>query len=1641
MPFLIEGGENGQPVTPGGVTDVPAGSSGFLIDRGTPKVNTDVMHSVVKESPEKETRVRDLSRDTGLEEDTVRSAPEEAEAVNRVNQIDQETSDTPVTRRFIANPNNAAVAHDDVESLSAIERLVNAFNTGRDEVALNRAGSDLRADPNNPAIQAAVDKFRARIAKRGTDTGDDWVNYLTSAAKVIGQQAEIFAEPQAVVRIAGGAGIGATLGAAGGPLAPATIPAGFAAGTLAGVTGHFAISAYEVEGGGAYLEMTEKGIPKEEAAYLSHAVGVINATLEVGSAAVILKPFKDAGKNIFKKAVREALSSDEARNVAARFVAQTGSGIAAEVTTEILQEVVQIVGEEFGKSFKEGETEEFNQEEAIARIKEVSIETLKAMSVLAPIGPGFNAVTTGMVKASKAVAAEQRMLDIHEAVKASTINDRAPDILNEHLESVFNENDITEVFVPAEALSDWVQRTENPQQTLDQLGVGEQLQEELVLGGDVTIGVKEIGSLMQNENFPSLANNIRMTEEGFTGAEAQEFAASGIQDEVLRVEVEQPVAQHNEDVDFAEHELGLKALFTTADEAGLNPKKFEAYLDTVQKASEKAAAGHVERSFRRQKRAIEGQFKTREKELVAEATDTLSKQPVYASVKALEGNAARLPREDLQKILKGLKSDLQALPKNGNKAIYETKKDGETQNLELFAEIHGYDNATEMVEDMITSPPLKEAVQSSVREQLQKEFPDIDDRIASLEAARAVSLNEIKGEQIQQELNILREQQGLGRLSQKVIKTAAKKRLATVPVGDIKVNKFLANMKRLGPQVGKAVRANDRQLAAQLKFQQVINFQMAKESQAIQDKVVRQKNFMSKFLVDDKKTKSVDIDYINAIRDLLDGFNFQPRLSQKSFDRIEKIINHEIDPVTRDEKLMERFGTTSMDSLTLEQHTEIAEMVKEMAKKGADVFKLREGAKQASVKLSVANVTRQIFNNLKPKTSAAKADASKWETWKAQGRAAASIAFTMDSIMKNMDGQADLGPAQQEVKGRIDKANFQGYKEGQVGYTRRQLQVAKDLKAINEKHFTTKERNALKDRIAIPGIDEKMTKDRMLGVMLNLGNQGNIDALIESGTVTQAEIDAIKDFASERDWQYVQDTWDYLDSFFPEIRKTVRERTNNEVAKVEAQQVDTKFGTFKGGYFPIRYDNKQALADVYNQQDIDELIMNVRRGEFAMSHTARGHTKARTNPGAGHVALGTHVINSHLDNVIYDLEMGDAVNDVYKIWFHEDVRNALTDQGYKHYWEYGDLWLRDVISQEIVHNDAVSRVIKHLRTGFTVSKLGWNFGVAAVQFLGLVQSSVQVGHTNMAHGIRAFMGAKQFGEGNIYDFIAEQSGFMASREDSFNKDIMDARNAFSNSVINKFLPKNVGDVTRASLFLFIRKAQKMVDTITWLAGYHKGMQLFDNQEKAVELADRTVSRSQGSGVFQERSAFERGTISRSARQNELVRSFSTLSSYFIAKTNVASEKFRSTDFKDPKSLSKLIADMALLYWFEAMVAATVSGQLPDDESELPGWMLQETLATGLGGIPFIRTGASALKGFESQGALAAVLGEPFEVVGAILEDDFSLLRDGKKLNNFFGALFKYPSGFINKQATNIDDALSGNDPTPLEWVLGPTYEK
>jgi hypothetical protein len=863
------------------------------------------------------------------------------------------------------------------------------------------------------------------------------------------------------------------------------------------------------------------------------------------------------------------------------------------------------------------------------------------------------------------------------------------------------------------------------------------------------------------------------------------------------------------------------------------------------------------------------------------------------------------------------------------------------------------------------------------------------------------------------------------------LRTMARNMVREMPIERIlRRGVFTQAAARAAVQAERAIAERAYDAAALAKRQQILNLEMLRAANEIAEQVRKDLKF-AKSLEKPTTRKKIDADYLDLIDDVLSQYAFfrvSDRMLRNWASRaawykaqVESGVVPNIDPA-----LIEDVTRKPYHKLTADQFDAVIDNLHLLEHQGRTKNDLRIAGKKRKLDQVAIGVAQSILEHAGKFEQTIGGDSFS-ERSRALKSYLSSTFFRPFAIIRALDGGRE-GAAYEAIKRPIDDAVNNGL-------IPRQAEAAKALDDLYARHYTQSQLRRMERKNLKQAKLGKLSRAQVLSLALNWGNADNRKAVLEGRImkargVTEADVLEAINLLEANDIAFIRDAWSLIDSYWPEIFRLHRERTGERLKKVEASPLVTRHGVLAGGYYPLSYNGLTSVK--VSEELVNAAFQQLAAGRFSKAQTSRGHTIERVGSGGRDVRLDLNVMHSHVDKVVRDLVLGEAVTGVYKVLNHPVVRAAFVDGGLVDVHRALDLWIKDTAAGEIMFNNQAERLVRHLRTGFTLSRLGFNFGSAAIQPTGLAQTIAVLGATDTLRGFRRVFA-------NLFTMseITQATPFMRERLGTMNKDMNDSIAAMRGTGWRS-------DFTKAAYWMMSR-TQLMVDAVTWAAAYERGTRehpLDDVEARA--YADRAVARAQSTSLFHERSALERGTLSENVRQTEFIRLWTVLASYMINKASNAYDITVRTQFSNPVSALKWAMDLSMLFIVEGILVAAIRGQLPDEEDdEGESWPLFITRTTAeqvLGSFPFLREIPSLMKGFDGGGSGGAFLGQVADALqqtGAAIEDpeeqlDVQLV---KSINNVGGTVFHYPAAAINRMISAFNRELEGEDVPLIEYFM------
>jgi len=781
----------------------------------------------------------------------------------------------------------------------------------------------------------------------------------------------------------------------------------------------------------------------------------------------------------------------------------------------------------------------------------------------------------------------------------------------------------------------------------------------------------------------------------------------------------------------------------------------------------------------------------------------------------------------------------------------------------------------------------------------------------------------------------------------RAIKAAAKTIISNKAYADaIKASEYFTAERRSAARAEAAYKAGKYDAAADAKEQQMLNHALAMEAIRVKTEVDKMRRYFTKF--DSNKKMSIDMGYRDQIDELLERFDFKKR-SAKIIKRREGlaawITSQEAagEVVTITDKMKDAAFKIHFSKLTIDEMRDLNDAIKNIEHLGRLKNKLLTNKNKRDFQEAKDNLVASIFDNNKiTKGPGVNPNQSGMDKLMHKLRFADASLRKIEFIVRRLDGDAGQGEGWNYL--------FRPIEEAEETEIIMREEASKNLKAIFAKHYSAGEYSRWKTKkIYVSEVKDQIpffTKENIISLALNWGNEGNKQRVRDAYAWDDAKVQAIFDNMTKNDWDFVQDVWNMVNTYFPAMDQLTRDVAGIKLPKVDAAEVKTQYGTYAGGYYPIKYDprlSEQAFAqdEAQRQKDFFE-------NQFYRAGTKQGHTKDRAAAVKDRpIKLDLGVLSEHLTNVIHDLAYRRAIRDVDKMLRNKEVREALTSTiGSEAYHQFNP-WLQAIGNENKAPATYIDGLLGKARMGATVAAMGLKITTAIAQPVGAFNFMPRIGMLRTVQALAAFYSNPM---GKV-DFVIEKSAFMRTRSTNFERDV--------HQTMKNLIDAGKWSRMQETFFMHIAIMDQSITVPVWINEYnHALLETNGNEEMAIRKADALIRQTQGSGSVKDLAAIQRGS--------EKDKMFTMFYSYFSAAYNMYAESIHST--KKMSDIPKFVASAMYLWFFPALLGELVTGRGPgddDDTEEKAKWAIKTILLYPFQTIPFARDVINAAgSGFE-----------------------------------------------------------------------------
>jgi hypothetical protein len=631
-------------------------------------------------------------------------------------------------------------------------------------------------------------------------------------------------------------------------------------------------------------------------------------------------------------------------------------------------------------------------------------------------------------------------------------------------------------------------------------------------------------------------------------------------------------------------------------------------------------------------------------------------------------------------------------------------------------------------------------------------------------------------------------------------------------------------------------------------------YKQARKAKEMQDKAFKSYKNLNK--ADSTLAKTRDMSFVNAARAILSKYDLaiDPKDAQANMDRI-----RDYDPEVY-ETVMAIIDSVQIEpknfkSLTQDEFQELNDVFNAL-------WELSRSSKQIEidgVKKDIQEVAEELislldpFKSKKPKEQYSRAK-NKWEltyegilNLKSKFRRVEHWVEVMDH--GNIDGLFRKVMFQ-NVSDATDK-----YYEVKTEYTKKLVDLSKKIEIDPSEIISDELGHKFRD------------KSEVLGALLHIGNESNFKKLLigrgwgslnEDGTLNTAKWDAFVDrmhregILTKEDYDYIQDVWNLMEEIKPMAQKAHKKVYGFFFNEITANEFETPFGTYKGGYAPAAVDYT-IVKDAQRREELKEFTENNPSYAFPGSG-GNGFTKGRESNYNKPLNLNINLVAKHLDDVIrFSIVKPEVVN-AAKVITNSEFRDAMDeidptiiDGMLKPSLQRADKNRRSDVSPE--SPVLLKKGASYLQKSMSANIMFMNVVNTVEQFTGFMTAATKIKPKALFEGAMFYIKNQK----EVSKAIDEKSAYMRVKTDDAMYEVQkSAQQLFENQTkfdkVKAFADKNT--------YILQMVTQDFIDKAIWIAAYNESIAQGVDDKTAIKKADSVIRTTQNANRPQDIAAFQ-----------------------------------------------------------------------------------------------------------------------------------------------------------------------------------------
>lgn len=962
-------------------------------------------------------------------------------------------------------------------------------------------------------------------------------------------------------------------------------------------------------------------------------------------------------------------------------------------------------------------------------------------------------------------------------------------------------------------------------------------------------------------------------------------------------------------------------LFKSAEEAGMTAPEYAAY--TREATNENGKEQLLAKMMKQLKRQYTQWWRDEHAALAGKITGELEKEQVYSAV-------TTMAKDDGPKLnIAEIKQKLGKVP-----ARFKSIASEVGESADVMAGAFGFTSGDALIDAVTTMVPIKTQANRMAQQEMLRRHGDILSDGTIREEAEQAMRNPERAKKLLAELNALARKAKVDSIDRESIKAYARQTIGAMAWSKIRPAQYRAAEIRAARAAAVAKDRGDMAEAHKAKTQEVINFYLAKEAAAAKDRGEKIRASQRAIQARKYANAAIDKEHVSQAKVLLSAFDFRKgnddsvQLAQARLASVANWIKAQQqnpDAIATYVQAKILGDLIHYKDMTLEELIGLNDVVQSILHAGRVIADQDKESYRRDIEEGIESI---VANRIETYETEADSEIP-YVKFKHMFNEATASMRKLESLARQADGMADQGWVwKHTIKPLLDAANNKLSWQKKAHGELREIFKGFDGAFSHMKDIRTFTTDA--------GQKVRLSYGARIAVALNLGNEGNLDALktMRDMPLTDSDIANIVDTLNESDWGLVQSIWDYVDTYWKDISELELQRSGVSPGKVEARPFTTSSGIdMRGGYYPLVGDSAADTKQL--EQDVDTQANAMMNGGAAAKSTKHGSTIERVGFGGKKIDLSMNVLFNHIDGVIHDITHWKAVKDVDRVLKNEKLTSELSKSLGKAGVKAMKQRLKEVAAgpQRLEGLGWINRVLRHARMASTYSALGYSVRTAVINMLGLTTAVADMSTSQIASATVEYYSNMQ----ELNDLILSKSQYMQDRWLVLNRDIAQIRSQLrGNATFTKI---------KDNAFWMMTQTDKAITRPIWLAAYREGQQKFDTDQEAIDHADRMVARTQGSGLDMDLANVE--------TRSELMKTMTVMYTAFSAIYNITTEQIKR--YKAGRiSGTDLAMRMAWLTVVPGLITALMTGSDDDEPEEKAKDVAWEIAGQALGMVPLAR---------------------------------------------------------------------------------------